>query len=654
MHQKYRRISEYAAIGNLRTAALVGRDGSIDWCCFPHFDRGSVFAAILDERRGGKFRVSPAGSAWIGEQEYIADTNVVQTRFKTGAGALTVTDLMPLWGDIHGTENSHGGKGSHAPPAIIRFLECDGQSVEVEVEWSPRFDYGRAVPEIRREGEGWIATSEKGTLSLGGLEDADVTDEDSGPVLRAQFVMNGGDRRFLVTRWESTDVTYDSQSLGEMLEQTVETWKKWTHQKASRLWDQWAGEWLPMLVRSVLALKLLTHTDTGAIVAAPTTSLPETIGGVRNWDYRYSWIRDASQTAQAFIALGHEVEAIEFLEWIERVSMQHFEEGKAPQIMYGIHGEADLPEEELLHLEGYRGSRPVRIGNGAAEQDQHEVFGELFLTGYELLRRGIGLGSHIYTFLGRVADYTCRVWREPDHGIWEVRGEMRHYVYSKLMCWVALDYAVHFVERFGLTGDVDTWRRTRDEIRADILKNGYDRDLGSFVQYYGSKNLDASNLRIPTLEFLPYDDPRVQGTVDRTMKHLLVDGLVYRHNADDHLPGEEGAFGLCTFWLVDALALSGRTTEAQEIFLQMLRHVNSVGLFPEEFDPATGEYLGNYPQGFTHVGLINSALNLAFALGRDLPEHALIGTADHRRSLGKRHAKYHMTAGEGSPRGEAR
>ncbi|MDI6719061.1 MAG: glycoside hydrolase family 15 protein [Methanomicrobiales archaeon] len=653
MPPQYQPIADYAAIGNLRTVALVSRYGSIDWCCFPHLDRPSVFAAILDANRGGRFRIGAAG-ADKGEQRYLGDTNVLETRIQTGTGLLTLTDFIPLRGRIHGTGNSHGGERSIAPSEIHRILECSQGAVTVEVEWSPRFDYARAPTRIEPAGEGWVAASDAGILALGGAVDAVVSDGESGPFLQAQFPMHDGERRVLVTRWGTRDVSFDPVSSVDLLQRTAAAWKNWAHQEGALHSEAWAGGWLPMLIRSELALKLLTHAESGAIAAAPTTSLPEGIGGVRNWDYRYAWIRDASLTAQAFIALGHREEAIEFLNWIVRVSEQHFEQGEALQIMYGVHGEADLDELELDHLDGYRGSRPVRIGNGAAKQNQHEVYGELLVTGYELLRRGETLNPEILTFLGWIADHVCAVWKEPDHGIWEVRGEPRHYVYSKLMSWVALDYAVHLAERFGLQGDVGRWRRNRDAIRDDILEKGYDPDLRSFVMAYGSKELDAANLRMPMFEFLPFEDERVRGTVDATMEHLMENGLLYRHNAEDDLPGEEGTFALCTLWLVDVLALSGRHAEALEIYENMLGHANHAGLFAEQIDAETGEFLGNFPQAFTHIGIINSALYLAYAGGRDVPGHAPIGTPDHRRTLGRAHAAYHQAAVETSADGRQR
>ncbi len=621
----YKPISDYAAIGNLRSVALVGRDGSIDWCAFPHMDRGSVFAAILDHRRGGRFRVHARGGE-TQNQEYISDSNVVKTTFRSGAGRLTVTDLMPLDGNIHAC-----GKSS-APSEIHRLLGCEREGIEVEVEWSPRFDYARAETRIERADGGWLARGGDDILSLAGLDEGEIEEDETGPTVRARFRMKKGEQRVLVTRWGSTDTVCRCENAVQTMRRTVDIWREWSHREGIVHSHEWAGEWLPHIIRSALACKLLTHADTGAIAAAPTTSLPETIGGVRNWDYRFTWVRDAALTAQALISIGHSAEAIEFLHWLERVSAAGSDDW-SPRIMFGLHGEREMPEEELEHLEGYRGSKPVNVGNGAADQFQLEVYGEFLNMGYELLRRGEELEPEIMDFLQKSADYLEEVWEEPDKGIWEVRGESRHFVYSKVMAWAGLDRAVHLAEGYGLKGDVKRWREARERIRREVLEKGYDEKVGAFVQSFGSKDLDAANLRISLLEFLPFDDPRVQGTIDRTLEQLTENGMVYRYLNDDGLPGKEGTFCLCTFWLVDALALSGRLDEAEEIYETMLAHANHVGLFSEQIDAATGEFLGNFPQAFTHIGLINSALYLAHAKGRPIPEPAPIGTSEHRKSV---------------------
>jgi GH15 family glucan-1,4-alpha-glucosidase len=626
----YKPISDYAVIGNLRTAALVGLDGSIDWACFPEIDHESVFGALLDAERGGRFRVAPVGME-RGKQRYVGDTNVLETVFDTDGARLTVTDLMPLRGNID------GHNGSEAPREIHRILHCEGGTVEVEVEWTPRLDYARAGTEIRRTEGGWLAEGlvdgSRARLVLGGVEEGKVVDDGYGPSLRARLRMRAGERLPLVVRWDSTFGAVGIDASMEWLTDTVETWRGWVHTAGNPAVAEWAGSTLPLVTRSELALKLLTYSETGAIAAAATTSLPEWIGGVRNWDYRYCWIRDASLTVQALIALGHEREALDFILWSERSSQNRCKESWYPQLMYGLRGEVDLDEYELDHFDGYRGSRPVRIGNAAAEQLQLDIYGELLNSAYELARRGVEIETSLQHFLTAVADHACSDWAKTDHGIWEIRGDERHYTYSKLMVWLALERAAHLSRRIGLPGDAARWSTTRDQVRANLLENGYDPEVGAFVQFYGSKELDASNLLIPFYELLPYEDPRVQNTIDRTLEKLTTDGLVYRYHADDGLPGKEGAFGLCTFWLVDALALSGRMDEAWEIFEGLADRANHVGLFSEQVDPSSGDFLGNFPQAFTHIGLINSRLYLAHGEGKEIPGPPLQGTPEHRREL---------------------
>jgi GH15 family glucan-1,4-alpha-glucosidase len=619
----YKPISCYGAIGNLRSVALVGHDGAIDWCCFPELDGGSVFAALLDHAKGGRFRIAITG-ADTGEQEYVEDTNVLHTTFRTNEGRLQLTDFMPLSGRIDGCCET----SSTAPAEIVRLLDCQKGEVTVELEWSPRLDYARADMQITDHQDGWCARGAGDCLYLAGAPDAVLHQEEHGPVVRARWVMRAGDRWTVATRWQQA-CSLETGYADRMLEETVSVWHDWTRQQDVVACEDWAGDWKSLVVRSSLVCKMLTHAETGAIAAAPTTSLPEWIGGERNWDYRFAWIRDASQTAQALVALGHTAEAVDLLRFMERVSEAHADDWEL-QIMYGLRGQEKLPEQELSHLEGYRCSPPVRIGNGAADQFQLEVYGELINMGYEMARRGEALSPRVLTFLRKVADHVVDVWQQPDYGIWEVRGEKRHFTYSKVMAWVAMDRALLLAEHHGLEGDTALWSDTAGKIRHDVLEHGYDRKRRAFVQSYGSEELDAANLRIPLMEFLPADDLRVQATIDRTLEELTENDLVYRYHGDDGLEGKEGAFGLCTFWLVDALALSGRLDEAQRIFSNLLGHANRLGLFAEQFHPGTGEFLGNFPQAFTHIGLINSALYLAWAQGRRVSEWAPIGTPEHR------------------------
>jgi GH15 family glucan-1,4-alpha-glucosidase len=619
----YLPIEAYGAIGNLRTAALVGSNGSIDWCCFPRFDSKSVFAAILDREKGGFFRVAPAGGS-EGSQRYLKETNVLQTTFRAGGGLLKVTDWMPLRGKLDGARSSSG------EAEILRLLECEGGEIEVEVEWAPRFDYARAKAGIELHDHGAVASGGEYLMSLGGAPaPLEVVDTGTGPLLRSIFKITPGERVVLRNRWDEVSAAIALGDAMRSLEETAESWRDWVRRGDAARDGGWAGEWKDLVVRSSLALKMMIDNDSGAIVAAPTTSLPEEIGGVRNWDYRYCWIRDAAQTADALFAMGHPKDAKDYVEWAERTARSGGKDELDIQLMYSLDGNYELPEFELEHLEGYRGSRPVRIGNAAAEQLQLDSYGELLQAAYEVVRAGEELNDGIGDFLSHVADAACSSWNKTDHGIWEVRGGKRHFVHSKLMVWVALDRAIQLSNRYGLKGNVERWRESAEHVKRSVLERGYDEEIGAFVQYFGATDLDAANLLISRHELLPPDDPRVQGTIDRTLEQLTENGLVYRYKADDGLPGGEGAFGLCTFWMVDALAISGRLEEANEIFAGMAGRANSVGLFSEEIDPESGEFLGNFPQAYTHVGLINSALYLAHAEGREIPVPSLIGTPEH-------------------------
>jgi GH15 family glucan-1,4-alpha-glucosidase len=606
----YLPISAHALIGNQLTAALVGIDGTIDWCCFPELKDGSVFAALLDRRKGGHFRVAPRGGR-PRAQEYVDVSGVAVTRFDAPDGRLSVTDFMPIAGSIVGCHEVKPLREIH------RILHCEQGRVEVEVAWAPRFDYARGRTSIERVDDGFVAQGGASRMVLGGIREGQVVAGEHGPEAQAVIRLAAGERVALVTRYDSADLSSDLPTSQGMLEATVGAWADWKGAGGHDDEYAWAGTHLPLLFRSAVVLKMLTHPTTGAIAAAATTSLPEWIGGVRNWDYRYAWIRDVSFTVQALAALGHMREARDFVEFAERAAMDEEGGGHEPRLMYDMHGNLAPDEEELDHLEGYRESAPVRIGNGARTQTQHDVYGELIDCAHELVRRGQELEPEIYRFLSRLADQACEVREEPDHGIWEVRGDEAHYTYSKLMIWVALDRAVKLAERYGLEGDVERWRHSRDAVRQDILENGYDEDVGAFVMHYGSRELDAANLRIPLLEFLPCSDPRVQGTIDRTLEQLTENDLVYRYKMDDGLPGHEGTFGLCTFWMVQVLALSGRLDEARRIFDGMIGRINPVGLYSEEIHPETGEFLGNFPQAFTHVGLINAMLYLAAAEGHE-------------------------------------
>jgi GH15 family glucan-1,4-alpha-glucosidase len=598
----YALIGDHAVIGNLRTAALVARDGTIDWCCLPQFDRPSVFAAILDARKGGSFSVTLRDGA-PETQQYRPYTNVVDTSFRRGDSVLVVTDFMPLDGRIASCEDPR------TFPEIHRILTCEGGDCVVDVEWSPRPGYAAGLPAVEQLDGVFRASSEAGTFWLGvSAADPGVTVEASS--VRLEIRLRDGDEVALVTRAGKEPPPASLPRAQRLLNQTTASWREWIFDRRSRRRWAPAGRIREAVIRSELALKLLTFPETGAICAAVSTSLPEEIGGERNWDYRYSWIRDAAMTVQALMSVGHREEAADFLYWAAEAVRGDEAGNHELHIMYTLEG-GHIPDEITLdHLEGHRGSRPVRVGNAAAHQRQHDVYGELMAAAYEYVRRGCKIEPELGAFLSRVADQASLAWRDPDDGIWEVRSGARHFVFSKVMCWVALDRALRLAEYGLVHGNLERWARERDAIREEVLEKGYDESVGAFVQAYGSRALDAANLLIPVMEFLPADDFRVLGTIDRTIENLSSDGFVYRYLTDDGVPGQENAFLICTFWLIDALALAGRVDEAKKLFDRVLEAANHVGLLSEEVVPGTGELLGNFPQGFSHIGLINSALYL--------------------------------------------
>jgi GH15 family glucan-1,4-alpha-glucosidase len=593
---RYKPLSAYGAIGSLYTAALVGHDGSIDWCCLPELDSPSVFGALLDAEKGGRWRIGPA-SGRPGTQRYLDRTNVLETTFEEPGGVAAVIDLMPYW----------VGMPDARAQSIVRMVEGREGEVELEHVFEPRFDYARVGARLEPTSDGLVATSRDATLRLWAPGSLEVE------VGRAsgQVTVRAGERKMFVLRYAGPGEEARPIDVAEALDRTIAFWLDWVHKCEPEL-CAFAGPWHEIVVRSELALKLLTHHETGAISAALTTSLPEDIGGERNWDYRYAWIRDASFTVHALYHLGHHRQLHDFLEWLQERALAGAPLGDL-RVLYTLHGH-DPPEEHVLeHLEGYRGSRPVRVGNLAAEQRQLDIYGEILDAAYQVWRYGVETPTEGLTlFLASIADHVCGAWREADFGIWEVRTEPRHFVYSKVMCWVALDRAVRLAEdvRYPLRGDVGRWRSARDDVRASILESGVDPVRGTFVQAYGSRDLDAALLLIPILGFLPIDDPRVERTIAAVEAELVEGDLVQRYLSADGLRGHEGAFTWCTFWLVDCLAMQGRFDEAEEIYGRILARANPLGLFSEEIHPRTGELLGNFPQAFTHIGIINSALFL--------------------------------------------
>ena len=616
----YRPVRDYALIGDSHTAALVSTDGSVDWCCWPRFDSAAVFCRLLDANKGGYTQLRPA-SDFKSTRSYASTSNVLQTEFETVRGRVRVTDFMP----VREREPGRRGEDIATSRRMLRLVEGLSGAVELEVSFRPTFDFARAETRLEVCEGGAVATAgrEAVTLSCPARMSADT----SG-ALTGRFTVKESERAWVALDYFedacAEDVRPRRVESDEELRRTLDYWKRWWHS------CRYDGPYADLVRRSALTLKLLTYEPTGALVAAPTTSLPEEIGGERNWDYRFTWLRDSSLILYTLLLLGYSEEAEDFFGWLDRLCV---ERSNHVQVMYTLDGRAYLPEQKLGLLEGYRGSRPVRVGNAAFRQTQLDVYGEVLDSVYlyhERTRKA--LRREWWDEVKFMADRTVEGWREPDHGIWELRDEPRHFLYSKLLCWVALDRAVRLSRDMHDGGDVEGWRRSREEIRSAILEEGYDEKLGAFTQYFGGKALDASALVIPQTGFLPPTDARVRSTVERIRERLTSRGLVYRYLNDDGLPGGEATFALCSFWLVDNLALQGRVDDARELFERVVGYASDLGHLSEEIDPSTGELLGNYPQGFSHLALIRSALNIARAEKSGAREHAQT-SAEHAEDV---------------------
>lgn len=597
-------IEDHGVIGDLHTVALVGIDGSIDWCCLPTFDSPSLFAAILDEQRGGRFRIAPVDRG-IRKQMYLPETNVLLTRFLHIDGVGEVTDFMPI-------EQDEAGARPHRRQ-IVRIVSVTRGTVRFRLDCAPAFNYGRDRHVAVAHKRGVVFRA--GDMAVGLVSPVPFTVAQGA--CATEFTLSAGQSvTFVLMHLDDCDdaALLDVPQPGEAaLRNTVAFWRGWLAKCRYR------GRWREMVQRSALTLKLLTYAPTGAIVAAPTTSLPEDPGGVRNWDYRFTWIRDAAFTLYALLRLGFTQEAGRFMDWLN-ARCHELEPDGALRPVYRIDGRHDLPEEELSHLAGYRGSRPVRIGNGAAGQSQLDIYGALMDAVYLFNKHGCPIGYDLWVNLTKLLGYVCAHWDQPDEGIWEVRGGRRQFVYSKVMCWVALDRAIRIADKRGFPADRSAWVTQRDRIYTDVMRHGWNPEVGAFVQYYGGRELDAANLLLPLVFFLSPSDPRMLSTLDRTVTDLVSDSLVQRYRigraAPDGLPGGEGTFSVCTFWLVEALTRAGRLAEARLIFEKMLSYANHLGLYAEQLSP-TGEQLGNFPQAFTHIGLISAAYNLDRRLGQE-------------------------------------
>ena len=590
------RIHDYGVIGNLHTTALVSRYGSIDWACLPRTASPSLFARLLDPVRGGFAAVRPAAYE-RSEQRYRPSTNLLRTQFDIGPGhRLALTDFMPI----------HPVRADRADPRILRRIEAEGAATEVQIEIEPRFPYGReAVAWERRDGA-WHARSGDGTLRAEVRLPEPATVESGA--LRAELTLAPGRPAWVEIGWGPPAGTEPPE---ELLAATEHFWFEWVH-RHSETPDCLGGPWHELIERSELLLKLLTDAATGAIVAAPTTSLPEWPGGHRNWDYRYVWLRDAAFTAQILARLGHHQESEAYLRWVVHRIDAAGAKGTL-RVMYSAHGADDeLVEQELDYLAGYEDSRPVRIGNGAASQTQLDIFGEVLDAAYvyHQVEGGARFLRARWAELSRLADTVSALWRTPDHGIWEMRGPPLEFTHSKLMCWVALDRAIRLAEAIGGDPRIDRWRGESDRIRELLLARGFDRSLGAFVQAIDRPVLDASVLRIPLVGFLPFDDGRIRSTVAAIRRELARGPYVYRYVSRDDWAEPEGSFLLCGFWLVECLASGGDRATALENFEALRRTASPLGLFSEEYDPDGRRPLGNYPQAFTHIGFLRAAIAL--------------------------------------------
>jgi GH15 family glucan-1,4-alpha-glucosidase len=595
----YLPIEQHGIIGDLHTVALVGTDGTIDWYCPERFDSPSIFASILDAENGGHFRIAPVESEHTAKQLYFPDTNVLITRFLTPGGVGEVQDFMPIHRDPHHRRR------------LVRRVICVRGQMHFRAECEPRFDYARAEHEtvLTEHGAGFRSPA------LAMLLEANVPFQRTERGVVAAFTLSAGEScTFSLEQCLQDDLPgpIDEDAAAEAFERTVRYWRGWLARSGYR------GRWREMVHRSALTLKLLTYRPTGALIAAPTTSLPEGIGGERNWDYRYTWIRDGAFSLYALLRLGFTDEAGAFMGWLSDRYRESAGRGDDPlQIMYGIDGRPDLEEFELDHLEGYRGSRPVRVGNGAAMQLQLDIYGELIDSVYLYNKYGQPISYDEWTALAAIVDWVCDNWDRADEGIWEVRGGRQHFTYSRLMCWVAIERAIRMARQRGLPCDMVRWLAVRDSITQQVMQRGWHPKRGAFVQHYDTDVLDASVLLMPLTKFIAPRDPRWLSTLDAIADELVSDSLVYRYNVEaspDGLQGEEGTFSICSFWYVEALSRAGRLDDARLAFEKMLTYANHLGLYSEEIGPS-GESLGNFPQAFTHLSLISAAVNLDAQLG---------------------------------------
>jgi GH15 family glucan-1,4-alpha-glucosidase len=591
----YPPIADHGLIGDLQTAALVATDGTVDWFCCPRFDAPSVFASLLDRDRGGHFRIAPDAPDHVARQLYFPDTAILITRFMTADGVGEVIDLMPV-DDPDRPSDRH---------RLVRAVRCVRGQMRFLLECAPRFDYGRQAHDLELTGHGAVFRVPGLQLTLHGPAGLERT----GDGVRATITLGVGQLEGVVLESAAPGAprTPEPGELRELFDQTVRFWRGWLARSSYR------GRWREMVGRSAITLKLMTYAPTGAMVAAPTAGLPEQVGGERNWDYRYTWVRDASFSVHALLGLGFTDEAEAFLRWLQDRAAERAGEASGPlKIMYRVDGSSDLAEEVLGHWEGYAGSAPVRIGNGAADQLQLDIYGELLDSVWLADRHGLGVGDPGWTSLSQLADWVCRHWDQPDEGVWETRGGRQNFTYGRLMCWVALDRMVRLARELGRPADLARWIEERDRLYRQIIEHGWNPERRAFTQHDKTDVLDAALLMMPLVGFVAPRDPMWLATLDAMDAELVSDSLVYRYNpsaSPDGLRGHEGTFSICTFWYVDALARSGRLEQARLAFEKMFTYANHLGLYAEEIG-LTGEQLGNFPQAFTHLSLINAAITL--------------------------------------------
>lgn len=594
----YPPIKDYALIGDCRTAALVSKAGSIDWLSLPRFDSPSVFAALLDQEIGGRFSICPVGDFSV-SRRYIPGTNVLETTFQLDSGVLRLTDLMPV------AKEEDKGRVLRPDREILRKIECTAGRVDIEVAYEPRFEYATVTPRLKQQGRlGIVGESRAAVLLLRSDMPLVIRGDSSGA--DAHFSMRSGDRRYASLTFASGEPAI-VPPLGEAAEakvtDTIEWWQEWIGQ------CQYRGPYEDAVERSALTLKLMTYAPSGAIVAAPTTSLPEQMGGVRNWDYRYCWLRDASLTLSALFELDFNAEGAAFLDWLLHATWLTHPE---LQVLYDVYGESRVPERELEHLEGYRRSSPVRVGNGALNQLQLDVYGEVVDAAFEFVARGGRLDRFEARMLVGLGEVVSTKWQEPDEGIWEVRSGRHHHTHSKVMCWVALDRLLKLADQGLISVPEEAFEEERSRIREAIETYGFNDELNSYVSIFEGDRVDASLLLMPLHGYISADHPRMKSTLQLIQERLGHNGLLYRysHNVDDGLPPGEGAFGICSLWAISVAAMQGKQDEARRKFEQILDYSNDVGLLAEEIEPGTGNALGNFPQAFTHIGLIHAALAL--------------------------------------------